>query len=237
MKRIIITSLLALQTLVCLAQKSQQVDWHVPFVGGPDGYHTKHYFFGEKLNALLESSKGLGSDFDGQTMQIDVAEHIFTESEERYITKYSNEFAVVVFKNITAEAADVFYYGKTFKSIEEARNFQPAPEQFQTWYTEAGYAQEMEKPGIATFTREDALDFANFYVQKCKEITEKMDQNSSVFKREMESLARMMLLSAVPIAWAKSKGYNGFKSVKVIQEGLEAFKNDEEINSLIKSTK
>jgi hypothetical protein len=236
MKKLIIIACILLNALCSIAQKSQEIDWHVPVVGGENGYFTKHYFLSSKLNAMLESSLGRGDGFDGQTMQIDVAETIFTDSEERYITKYSDQFAVLIFRNITADKADVFYYSKTYDDIEEAKKYQPTADEFQTWYTEAGYAKEMESPGMTTFTRNDALEFANYFAKKVNALKEIAKQDAANTSDEkMKKMASMMLLASLPAEWAKSKGYNSFKSMKAIEDGMKRFKDDKEILSIIKS--
>jgi hypothetical protein len=51
----------------------------------------------------------------------------------------------------------------------------------------------------------------------------------------MKKMASMMLLASLPAEWAKSKGYNSFKSMKAIEDGMIRFKDDKEILSIIKS--
>lgn len=238
MKKIILSLSIMTMAVCSFAQKSQEVDWHQYSIGGSNGYYTKHYFFSQKLNAMLEHSMGRNDGFDGQTMQIDIAEYAFAPAEERYITKYSDKFAVVIFKNITENQADVFYYSDTYDKIEDARAFQPKPEQFSTWYTEKGYALEEAKPVMPELTRDDALEFATFYAAKAKSIMQQMKTvQQKDEQKKMAGLAMAMLLNGVPTEWAVSKGYSGLKSITVIDNGLKKFKDDKEITEIMKSIK
>jgi hypothetical protein len=123
MKKIILSLYTLGIAIASFAQKSQEIDWHQYSVGGKNGYYTKHYFFSQKLNAMLESTMNRGDGFDGQTMQIEVAEQIFGDAEEKYITMYGDKFAVVIFRNITENQADVFYYSDTYDKMEDAIHY------------------------------------------------------------------------------------------------------------------
>jgi hypothetical protein len=217
------------------AQKLLNTKWHRLVVGGNKGFFTKTHIINDSVN--IENQFGSGGAFDDSPMEIKVESVFTTATDERVVTKYGDSlYATIIFKNINDSFADVCYYSNTFKTIEEAKQYQPTNESYFKWYTLVGYNNEMAKSVMPTMTKKDAIAFANYLAAKAKKLKDSFSKASGVDKTKMQ-LAAAMILAAVPGKYAESKGYSSYKSIPVIEKGMKAFAKDADVLKIIKSAK
>jgi hypothetical protein len=217
------------------AQKLLNTKWHRLVVGGDKGFFTKTHIINDSVN--IENQFGSGGAFDDSPMEIKVETVFTTATDERVVTKYGDSlYAIIVFKNINDSFSDVCYYTNTFKTIEEAKQYQPTDQSYFKWYTLAGYTNEMAKPVMPEMKRKDVIEFAKYFADKATKLKESFSKMSGVDKTKMQ-LSAMMILTAVPSKYAEAKGYSSYKSIPVIEKGMKAFSKDAEILKIIKNTK
>ncbi len=233
MKKLFLISFLLL-TGQAYAQQCIDMLWHKVVIGGAKGYYTKTHEI--NFETMSETNVDFGDQFDNQSMQIPVEDIIVKDNEERVITRYSDKYAVIIFKNISDFKADVYYYSQMFDDVESAKAFQPIPEQFSTWYTPAGYTLEMMKPELKIFTKADAIEVAKLVVAKNTAMKEKV-KSGTLDQQSIKQLTAALLLNAVPIEWAMSKGVNPYKSLAVIEAGMKKFKEDKDVLKIINQLK
>lgn len=217
------------------AQKLVNTKWHRLVVGGKNGFFTKTHIINDSVN--IENQFGTGDAFDDSPMEIKVETVFTTANDERVVTKYGDSlYAIIVFKNINDSSADVCYYTNTFKTIDEAKQYQPTDQSYFKWYTLAGYTNEMAKPVMPEMKRKDALEFAKYFADKAQKLKESFSQATGVDKTKMK-LASAMILAAVPGKYAEAKGYSSYKSIPVIEKGMKQFAKDADVLKIIKNTK
>jgi hypothetical protein len=217
------------------AQKLLNTKWHRLVVGGKKGFFTKTHIINDSVN--IENQFGSGGAFDDSPMEIKVESVFTTATDERVVTKYGDSlYAIIVFKNINDSFADVCYYSNTFKTIEEAKQYQPTDQSYFKWYTLAGYNQEMAKPVMPVMKKKDVVEFANYFADKSKKLKEGFNKLNGVDKTKMQ-LASAMILAAVPSKYAEAKGYSSYKSIPVIEKGMKQFANDADVLKIIKNAK
>ncbi len=217
------------------AQKLLNTKWHRLVVGGNNGFFTKTHIINDSVN--IENQFGSGDVFDDSPMEIKVETVFTTANDERVVTKYGDSlFAIIVFKNINDSFADVCYYSNTFKTIDEAKQYQPTDQSYFKWYTLAGYTNEMAKPVMPEMKRKDVIEFAKYFADKATKLKESFSKMNGVDKTKMQ-LSAMMILTAVPSKYAEAKGYSSYKSIPIIEKGMKAFSKDAEILKIIKNTK
>lgn len=235
MKRIT-TTLFFLSALMTAghAQEVLKHKWHRFYIGGDKGYFVKTSTFTH--TSMTEDQFGSGSTFDNSPMEIKVAKLYTTAADERVITDYGDSsYYVLVFKNFTSNKAAVCMNTEAFKTIEEAETYSPADTEFTDWFTEAGYALESKKPVMPEMTKKDAIAFMQYLTKAIADIKKAVAEKASDDK-EMDGLAFAMIISTVPAKFAETKGYNAYKSIPVIQRGMNKFKNDPEIKKLMSAT-
>ncbi|MBP6430313.1 MAG: hypothetical protein KA319_00925 [Ferruginibacter sp.] len=231
---LLLVSILTIQQNVN-AQKLVNTKWHRLVIGGKNGFYTKTHIISDSV--MVENQFGSGDVFDDSPMDIKVETVFTTDNDERVVTKYGDSlYAIIVFKNINDSFADVCYYTNTFKTIEEAKQYQPTNESYFKWYTLVGYNNEMAKPVMPSMTKKDAIAFANYFADKAQKLKESFSQATGVDKTKMK-LASTMILAAVPSKYAESKGYSSYKSIPVIEKGMKAFAKDADVLKIIKSAK
>jgi hypothetical protein len=217
------------------AQKLVNTKWHRLVIGGKNGFFTKTHVINDSVN--IENQFGSGDVFDDSPMEIKVETVFTTATDERVVSKYGDSlYAIIVFKNINDSFADVCYYTNTFKTIEEAKQYQPTNESYFKWYTLAGYNNEMAKPVMPEMKRKDVVEFAKYFADKATKLKESFSKLNGVDKTKMQ-LASAMILAAVPSKYAESKGYSSYKSIPVIEKGMKVFAKDAEVLKIIKSAK
>lgn len=229
--KVLLASLFLLSSSTLFGQKSAEVEWLAPVIGGEHGYYAQHRFFSPKLMTMLETSIGKGDQWDSIGMEIQLVDIIVAENEERYITYYSENYSVVIFKNINDSTADVFFYYDVFKTQAEAVNFVAPSENFHKWYTKEAFDVELEKPVIPALTKNDVKEFL-FY---CKSIIDQTTSHLDPSDKKNRQTAIWQIMMAAPMKFAEKKGYNPFKSMAQIQKSIKAFEQDEEIKRIIKS--
>lgn len=217
------------------AQNLLNTKWHRLVVGGNNSFFTKTHTINDSV--MVENQFGSGDVFDGSPMEIKVETVFKTSTDERVVTKYGDSlYAIIVFKDINDSFANVCYYSNTFKTIEEAKQYQPTDQSYFKWYTLAGYTGEMAKPVMPEMKRKDVLEFAKYFAGKAAKLKESFSKINGVDKTKMQ-LSAMMILTAVPGKYAEAKGYSSYKSIPVIEKGMKAFAKDAEIMKIIEDTK
>jgi hypothetical protein len=212
------------------AQKSTTGKWHTYYIGGKKGYFIKTYEVSK--NGVIENQYGSGGQFDNNPMTIPVVDVVVTDADERVITDYSDSnFYVIIFKNFTPLKASVFYCTEPFKTIDEAKTFKPKETDFIDWYSKEGLEAEDKKPVMPPFTKKDALEFANFMGAFIAEATKKIDAD----KKEEKGLALALQVATLPSQFAQSKGFHAYKSLPVIDKGMNKFKNDADLKKVLKN--
>jgi hypothetical protein len=217
------------------AQKLLNTKWHRLVIGGANGYYTKTQTISDSI--MIENQFGTGDVFDDSPMEIKVMTVFTTGADERVVTKYGDSlYAIIVFKNINDSFADVCYYSNTFKTVAEAKQYQPTEQSYFKWYTQIGYDNEMAKPVMPAMTKKDVIAFANYFADKAKKLKESFSKVNGVDKTKMQ-LAAAMILAAVPGKYAESKGYSSYKSIPVIEKAMKAFAKDADVLKIIKNAK
>jgi hypothetical protein len=217
------------------AQKLLNTKWHRLVIGGQNGYYTKTQTISE--NVMVENQTGTGDVFDDSPMEIKVETVFTTTKDERVVTKYGDSlYAIIVFKNITDSFADVCYYTNTFKTVEQAKQYQPTEQSYFKWYTQIGYDKEMTKPIMPEMKKSDAIEFAKYFADKAKKLKEEFNKLNGVEKTKMQ-LAASMILAAVPSKYAEAKGYSSYKSIPIIEKGIKQFAKDADVLKIIKNAK
>jgi hypothetical protein len=235
MKYLLIAISLFSITLSGTSQKLLNTKWHRLVIGGTNGYYTKTQTISDSV--MIENQFGTGDAFDNSPMEIKVMTVFATNADERVVTKYGDSlYAIIVFKNINDSFANVCYYTNTFKTVEEAKQYQPTEQSYFKWYTQMGYDAEMAKPVLPAMKKKDAIEFANYFADKAKKLKESFSKGSGVEKTKMQ-LASAMILAAVPGKYAESKGYSSYKSIPVIEKGMKAFAKDADVLKIIKNAK
>lgn len=233
MRLFILAGILFLTGAQIHAQQAANIEWFVPVIGGPNGYFVKHYFFSTELNKLLETATGKGDLFDSVPMEIACAEPTFEGGIERYFPIYSENYSVITFRNITKNTAEVALCYELFPTLEEAKSYVAPNDSYHTWHTKTGFDQEMAKPVIPALTKNDVIDFFNY----CKSLLDQAKADSpQLDKKALQSLYTQILIGA-SMRYARAKGYNEFKSMQVIQKGVEANAQDEDIKKIVNSFK
>lgn len=233
MKRWIITGVMFLVGTQLYAQKAAKQEWFCPVIGSSKGYFIKHYFFSTELNKLLETSTGRGDQFDSVPMEIECAAPIYENGVERFFPIYSGNYSVITFRNITENNAEVALCYQTFATLEDAKGYVAPEDSYHIWHTKTGFEQEMAKPVIPALSKNDVIDFFNY----CKSLLDEAKSNSpQLDKKALQSLYTQILMGA-PMRYAREKGYNEFKSMQVIQKGVEANAQDEEIKKIVNTFK
>jgi hypothetical protein len=233
MKRILSTLLLVtISYLTANAQDLLKHKWHRFYIGGNKGYFVKTTQF--TASTMTENQFGSGGAFDNNPMEIKVAEIYTSGNETRVITDYGDSsYYILVFKNFTDYKVQAGMNIEGYKTIDEAKTFTPAESEFSDWFTEAGYKAEEKKPAMPEMTKKDALAFVTFLTNALKEIEKAVEERASENK-EMDGFAAAMLMAVMPSKYAASKGYNAYKSLAVIDRGMNKFKNDPDIKKLLK---
>jgi hypothetical protein len=227
----LITSLFILLALSSMGQKSAEVEWISPVIGGNNGFFGQHRFFSPKLMTMLETSIGKGDKWDSIAMEIQLVDIIVSKTEERYITNYSETYSVVIFKNITETTADIFFYYGTFKTQAEATSYNAPLDNFHKCYTKEAYEIEMNKPVIPALSKDEVKQFLSY----CKARIDKATSHLDPSDKKGRQTAIWQNMMAAPIKYAEEKGYNPFKSIVQIQKSLKEFEQDEEIKNMIQS--
>lgn len=233
MKQLIIAGILLLIGCHVSAQKSANTEWFVPVVGGPNGYFVKHYFFSTELKKMLETATEKGDQFDSIPMEIEVAEIIVENDVERIFPIYSGNYSVITFRNIHSDNAEVALCYSVFSTLEEAKAYVAPNDSYHLWHTKKGFDTEMSKPTIPEMSRNDVIDFFTY----CKSLLDKAKTDAPhLDKKALQSLYTQILMGAA-MSYALKKGYNSYKSMSVIQKGIQANAQDEEIKQLVQSFK
>jgi hypothetical protein len=215
------------------AQKLLNTKWHRLVVGGNKSFFTKTHIINDSVN--IENQFGSGDVFDDSPMEIKVETVFTTTNDERVVTKYGDSlYAIIVFKNITDSFADVCYYTNTFKTVEEAKQYQPTEQSYFKWYTQIGYDKELAKPVLPAMKKKDVIEFAHYFADKAKKIKEGFSKLNGVDKTKMQ-LAGAMILAAVPGKYAEAKGYSSYKSILIIEKGMKQFAKDADVLKIIKN--
>lgn len=235
MKRITTTVLLAISFVFTVqAQEVLKHKWHRFYIGGNKGYFVKTNQFTN--TTMTENQFGAGNTFDNSPMEIKVAEIYKTDADERVITDYGDSsYYVLVFKNFTANKAQACMNTEAFKTIEEAKAYQPAETDFTDWFTEPGYKAEAKKPAMPEMTKKDVLAFATFMAKAYKEIKTAAEAKSDGGDEAKDGFAAAMLLAVMPAKYAESKGYNAYKSLPVIERGMKKFEKDADVKKIFKN--
>lgn len=233
MKRITTTLLLAAAfVFTAQAQEVLKHKWHRFYIGGNKGYFVKTTQFTN--TTMTENQFGAGNSFDNSPMEIKVAEIYKTDVDERVITDYGDSsYYVLVFKKFTANKAQGCMNTEAFKTIEEAKAFEPADTDFTDWFTEPGYKAEAKKPAMPEMTKKDALAFATFITKAYTDIKTAAEANSDGDKAK-DGFAAAMLLAVMPSKYAELKGYNAYKSLPVIERGMKKFEKDADVRKIFK---
>ena len=229
MKQIIFSILIFMQSLNLIAQKITTEKWHTFYIGGNKGFFVKTYMVSK--DGLTENQFGSGGQFDNSPVQIKVAELVANGNEERIITDYGDSaYYVILFKNITSEKARVCYSTDQFKTIEEAKKFAPADSEFSDWFTETGFKLEDKKPAMTIFTKADAKELIAFVI----DYTKTLQKELTLVKDDDKALGLAFVIATLPSQFATKKGFHAYKSLPVIDKGMNKFKNDPEIKKMIK---
>jgi hypothetical protein len=214
------------------AQKMYSTKWHTFYIGGNKGYFVKTYNIG--TDSVIENQFGSGGQFDNKPTTIPVQEIVTTETEERVITKYGdNSFYLIVFKDFTANKANVFFGTDEFKTVAEAKAFVPKADQYIDWFTQEGYAVEDKKPVMKTFTKADAKELLQFMGTTYNKVAKEMNLQ----KDDPRELGLAMMVAFLPTKFAENKGFHAYKSLPVIDKAMKKLKYDPEIKKLIKEFK
>ncbi len=232
--RRIITTLLVLVAIISTvsAQELLKHKWHRFYIGGDKGYFVKTNSF--TATSMTENQFGSGGQFDNSPMEIKVVSIYQTADDERVITEYADSaYYILVFKNFTANKAQVCMSTEPFTTIDAAKAFVPADEMFSDWFTAAGYKAEEKKPAMPEMTKKDAIAFVTYFTNAINSIKKAQEAKSDADK-EKNAFAAAMLLAVVPSKFAESKGYNAYKSLPVIDRGMNKYKNEPEIKQLLK---
>jgi hypothetical protein len=153
------------------------------------------------------------------------------------VTSYGEAmYAIIVFKNINELTADVCYYTNTFKTLEEAKQYQPKDTDYFKWFTEEGYTNEMAKPVMPTMKKKDAVEFANYLLSVTKKMNEYLVKLSKEEKTKAK-FAMAMVLGALPQKYAEKKGFNSYKSIPIIEKGIKAFAKDKDVLKIVNQLK
>lgn len=233
MKKLIFAGMLLFVGSQLNAQQAADQEWFTPIIGGKNGYFIKHYFFSTELKKMLETSTGRGDNFDSVPMEIECAEPIIEAGVERYFPIYSGNYSVITFRNITENNAQVALCYAVFSSLEEAKAYIAPNDAFHLWHTKTGFEQEMAKPVIPKLNKSDVVDFFNY----CKSLLDQAKADSpQLDKKALQSLYTQILIGA-PMRYAREKGYNEFKSMQVIQKGVEENAQDADIKKIVETFK
>lgn len=233
MRKLILVGMLFLAGTQLNAQQAADKEWFTPVVGGTNGYFVKHYFFSTELKKMLETSTGRGDQFDSVPMEIECAEPIIEAGVERYFPIYSGNYSVITFRNITENNAEVALCFNIFSTLEEAKGYVAPEDSYHTWHTKKGFDQEMAKPAIPKLSKNDVIDFFNY----CKSLLDQAKADSpQLDKKALQSLYTQILIGA-PMRYAREKGYNEFKSMQVIQKGVEENAQDADIKKIVETFK
>jgi hypothetical protein len=226
----ILFAIVAIQ-LATLAQKATAHKWYTYTIGGKKSYYLKtHQFTNEKM---IENQTGSGSQFDNSLVEVPIVAIATNGNDELVVLKYGDSsYYALVFKNITTTSAMVQFSDDAFKTIEEAKSFEPTNEGTE-WFTEAGFAKANKKPAMPEMKKQDVIAFIKYFGEKVKLIKEKTDELKTDDDK-MKSLGMVMVLATVPAAYAKAKGYHEYKSMAVIERGIKKFKNDKDLKKLVK---
>lgn len=216
-----------------ISQNAINTEWFTPVVGGKNGYFIKHYFFSSELNKMMETMTGKGDQFDSIPLEIEVAEVLVEGGVERIFPIYSGNFSVITFRNITEDQAEVALCYEVFATLEEAKNYVAPADSYHLWHTKKGFEKEFAKPAIPPLSREDVVDFFTY----CKQLLDKAKAESpDLDKKKLQSVYTQLLIGAA-LSYAQEKGYNSYKSMEVIQNGIKANAEDEEIKKIVQTFK
>ena len=233
MRQFILAGILLLTGTQIQAQEAADKEWFTPVIGGSNGLFIKHYFFSTELQKMLETSTGRGDQFDSIPMEIECAEPIIEDGVERYFPIYSGNYSVITFRNITENNAEVALCFDIFSTLEEAKGYVAPEDSYHQWHTKAGFDQEMAKPVIPELSKKDVIDFFTY----CKSLLDQAKANSpQLDKKALQSLYTQILIGA-PMRYAREKGYNEFKSMPIIQKGVEKNAQDPDIKKIVETFK
>ena len=222
-----------MQSLNLIAQKITTEKWHTFYIGGNKGFFVKTYVVSK--DGLTENQFGSGGQFDNSPVQIKVAELVANENEERIITDYGDSaYYVIVFKNLTAEKAEVCYHTDVFKTIAEAKAYIPDATEYSDWFTETGYNASLKKPAMPEMNKQDVLKFAQYMAKFVADAN--VDMEKLTGEEKANSGFRLALLVAtLPSKYAEEKGFSPYKSLAIIDRGVNKFKNDKDVKKILKS--
>jgi hypothetical protein len=236
MKKICTLVLILLVTSTTInAQKTIANKWHQYYIGGKKGFFVKTTTFTN--TTMTENQTGRGDKWDNSPVTINVTS-INEEANgiEKIITKYGDSsYYVMFFKDFTANEAKVHMSTEEYKTAEDASQMQmPGDKEFSKWLTEAGYKLSLKKPAMPELTKKDVLAIVQKMVDVMKE-TETRMANLTDDQKKGAGLGMVLLLSTVPSNYAEAKGYNPYKSLPVIERGMNKFKNDKDVKKLMKT--
>lgn len=215
------------------AQQATNREWLCPVIGGNNGFFVKHYYISNELNKVVETSTGRGDQFDSVPMELECAAPDFENGVERFFPIYSGTYSIITFRNISDQSAEVSICYQTFQTLDEAKNYEAPNESFQKWYSNEGYNAEMEKPTIQTMSKKDVIDFLKF----CKTLIDTAKVNSPQLDKQSLQTLISYIMTGAALKYAREKGFNEFKSMPVIQRGVQSYADDKQVKEIVESFK
>ncbi len=232
MKKLLLLLLVAVSLNSKLAaQKNATQKWYNYSLGGKKSYFTKTHQI--TTTSFIESQVGSGDQWENQPVTVPVIEIVSENGVEKIITKYGDSsYYTITLKDITATQANVNLSSDAYKTIEEAKQHIAPDDGFSVWYTKAGFTKLEKMPVMPELKKQDAVMLSKYIVNIFKDIKSKMTKLSDEEKKNA-GFAMALLLSTAPTKYAESKGYNGYKSLAVIDRGMKKFKTDKDVKKII----
>jgi hypothetical protein len=225
---LLLTLLLSISNITS-AQKVTKTKWHTYYIGGKKYYFVKTHEF--TPTTLTENQTGSGGQFDNSPVKIKIVQIVTTSYGEKVITEYGDSsYYVISFKNITNNKAEVCKSSTELKTKEEAIAYEPDSSQYSTWYTKAGIDAENKKPVMKTFTKQNALEISKMIANAAKDMKSKINGEEDGLKK----FGMALVLSTLPSNYAQKKGFHAYKSLVVIDKGMNKFKNDPDVKKILK---
>ena len=225
-KSIMICLAIIMVAITAKAQKITNQKWHNYYVGGNKGYYVKTYQF--TTTKMTENQFGSGGQFDNKPNNFKVAELVNVNDVVKVIADYGeSNYYVIIFKNITNLKADVCFHTEAFKTMDEAKAYEPNAIEFQPWFTEPGYVAENKKPIMPPLTKEQTIELTKYMT---KDIKAQLDKA----KTEEEKFGIIMTMAVLPSFYAESKGFHPYKSLPIMNKAMDKYANDPTIKKMMK---